>query len=419
MNLCWNITQIPNSRSENMINRIKYLAHFAIAFLLAGEGLVKADVYTCGVDYGDAAPSVPTISSTPTSLEPSAAVATLTVSPTSSTSSSPISGSAATTTTTSPTVAASTGLTASESKTLSLVTMAPSVPTLSSTPTSLAHNAALTTSVLSTTPPTPALLYVCAIDYDDASENYCGLKPCPLGDGCAKDLTCYAIPYAVCTPTTSPVPTKLATIPPTEAPVYNVFFCGETYEMAEANCWTAEACPSGTCSKTEEQCYGISTERCLSPAPTDAPTVAEPTTTDSMVSSLPTPASASPTTSSVPTVEVVNTQFCGLDYDDAMSSCSEATACPSGSGCPSNMGCYTGISCTATLTLLTTNAPATGSHVSSLSTPASTSPTTSSASTVVNTQFCGMDYDDAMASCSEATACPTGDGCLNVLLPRS
>jgi hypothetical protein len=183
--------------------------------------------------------------------------------------------------------------------------------------------------------------------------------------------------------------------------------------MAEANCWTAEACPSGTCSKTEEQCYGISTERCLSPAPTDAPTVAEPTTTDSMVSSLPTPASASPTTSSVPTVEVVNTQFCGLDYDDAMSSCSEATACPSGSGCPSNMGCYTGISCTATLTLLTTNAPATGSHVSSLSTPASTSPTTSSASTVVNTQFCGMDYDDAMASCSEATACPTGDGCLN------
>ena len=37
-----------------MVNHIRYRAYFAMAFLLAGEGLVKADVYVCGISYDDA-----------------------------------------------------------------------------------------------------------------------------------------------------------------------------------------------------------------------------------------------------------------------------------------------------------------------------------------------------------------------------
>ena len=227
-------------------------------------------------------------------------------------------------------------------------------------------------------------------------------------------------------PTTSPNPTSPTTIAPSKSPVYNIYFCGETYEVAEANCWTAEACSSGTCSSAGEQCFGISVERCLSPAPTDAPTVAGPMPSVSPTIS-PSP-TASPSTSPVPTVEVGNTLFCGVDYDDAMSSCSEATGCPSGAGCPNWMSCFTGISCAALLP--PSSAPPTvfatgGTDASLLSaspvpatpttSPNPTSPTTiaPSKSPVYNIYFCGETYEVAEANCWTAEACASGT-CSNV-----
>ena len=46
-------------------------------------------------------------------------------------------------------------------------------------------------------------------------------------------------------------------------------------------------------------------------------------------------------------IEVVNTLFCGMDYDDAVSSCSETTGCPTGGACPNGMSCFAGITCAA------------------------------------------------------------------------
>jgi hypothetical protein len=45
----------------------------------------------------------------------------------------------------------------------------------------------------------------------------------------------------------------------------------------------------------------------------------------------------------------VNTLFCGMDYDDAVSSCSKTTGCPDGGGCPDGMSCFSGISCATLL----------------------------------------------------------------------
>ena len=48
-------------------------------------------------------------------------------------------------------------------------------------------------------------------------------------------------------------------------------------------------------------------------------------------------------------IEVVNTLFCGTDYNDAASSCSETTGCPSGGRCPNGMSCFAGMTCLALL----------------------------------------------------------------------
>jgi hypothetical protein len=253
----------------------------------------------------------------------------------------------------------------------------------------------------------------------------------------ASDATTSSASPASAAPTTSPT-----TISPSASPVYNVYFCGETYEAAEAKCWTAEACPSGSCSDPAEQCFGVGVGRCVSPAPTDVPTVAGPRPSASpTVSPSPT---ASPSTSPLPTVEVVNTLFCGIDYDDAMAGCSEATGCPTGDGCPAGTSCFAGIACAALLP--TSSAPPTvsatggadGALTSASPVPAApttspnstsptmmtiapyTSPTTTiapsaspatiapSASPVYNIYFCGETYEVAEANCWTAEACPSG-----------
>jgi len=251
---------------------------------------------------------------------------------------------------------------------------------------------------------------VCGVDAFDAQANCLDLSMrCPSGDGCPSGKACFSVPADTCgslkeptmspsvvmmtdstmspsatstsqttmspsamstnqtmspsdvlettTTTSNPTITPTTAMPttsvPTASPIYSAFFCGETYELAEANCWTAEPCPSGSgCSKEGEDCFGISTDRCYSPAPTETPTGPGPRPSASpSVSTAPT---YGPSTSRIPTMlptlspsasPIVNTFYCGVDYDDAMSRCDSATPCPSGAGCPSDMTCFGNIQC--------------------------------------------------------------------------
>jgi hypothetical protein len=210
-------------------NRIRYHAYTALALLLADGGLVNADVYVCGNDYGDAVANcvintacpngagcsteqtcfaIPddecigmTTSPSPSVMpplyvcgisyedalsrcnSPSDACTNVTntsaycastededafarscfiipheTCPTIAPSNAPVSGSVAATATTSPTV---TAVSASVSPTASVVSKAPTIPTIS---------------------PTPEYISVCGEDYADASDNFCTLTNCPTGD---------------------------------------------------------------------------------------------------------------------------------------------------------------------------------------------------------------------------------------------
>jgi len=125
-------------------------------------------------------------------------------------------------------------------------------------------------------------------------------------------------------------------------------------------------------------------------------------------------ATASPSISAAPTAEVVETQFCGVDYNGAMSNCTAATACPKGAGCPTGMSCFAGISCAALLP------------------PPTLPPTTfwgklvgegSTAPPVPRIlRYCGMNPEDATNSCASnmpchdgnSLVCPSGETCFDI-----
>jgi len=320
--------------------------------------------------------------------------------------------------------------------------------------------------------PTPKFSKVCGSGYTDAANNFCTNPTCDNGE--CETGTCYALPYAKCEviaetipaeanavveesldvrlptsppPTQSPssaTPSYNPTEHPTQSPVYNVYFCGETYLLAEENCWTAELCSltNPACSKPGEDCYGISLPRCLSPAPTDAPTGPGPRPSASpTVSPAPTPKptlSMSPTKSPTPSPSkspVVNVLFCGETYNEAVENCSEATACPSGVGCPGTMQCYNGIMCPATMASsepnLTTDqmtTPADGSSTTLESDPTVLTPANGAAlggtptkspanwlqmlgltaAPTPNMRFCGFNRQDAADRCATTIPCPNG-----------
>ena len=257
--------------------------------------------------------------------------------------------------------------------------------------------------------------------------------------GCPEGAYCFSLPYVDCDtvvnelaaesaakvdtepePTTSPTTSAPTTPVPTKSPVYNRFFCGETYQLAEANCMTAEPCPSGSgCSKPGESCFGISTERCVSSSPTLTPTDSGPQPTDSPTKSVaPTPEPV-PTVSPITEAPVVNSMYCGASYMAALATCMDPTmACPTG-GCPNGLNCYAGIECvTDAPTVAPTDSgpqPTDSPTTSSAPTmkPVTGTPTTKpspapSKSPVVNTLFCGTEYGEAEANCSNLTACPSG-----------
>ena len=352
-----------------MANNKSYL-FAALALLLTGERLAKAEVYVCGTDYADA--------------ETNCVVNT----------------------------ACPAGDGCSTDQTCFAL---PEESCVDSTATTVSPAPTVT----------PADLYVCGISLEDAltkcrsevdyctdvtnTSAYCALT----GDSVTR--SCFIIAYEDCyttdnemmsmslnmsmnvslnstsatsVPTASATPVPSMSTVPSNAPIYNQFFCGIDYQTAESDCFKAEACPSGSCSKPGEQCFGISAERCISRAPTSPPTVAGPQpSANPTLTSLP---SMFPSTI-VPTAVVVNTMFCGADYDDATLSCSETgRACPTGSGCPPGLMCYAGITCVPPLppssaapTLLTAGA---GTATALSTSPVTTSPvTTSSAAPIILT----------------------------------
>jgi len=246
------------------------------------------------------------------------------------------------------------------------------------------------------------------------------------------------------TDTTTPVPTPSNSSDVfTSAPVYNRFFCGATYELAEKNCLTAQPCPTQVgCSVPGEACFGISMERCMSSSPTGSPSGPDPTM------------SPKPTQPSETKAPSANTFYCGANYTDAISQC---VACPSGfaTECPDGMSCFNGVQCSsstlaptpgsttldeATTTLATDPVVATdetttlatnGVSVGSASSigggddlpevlccagPNCPDDSTPCADLVAesidfdpsNTLYCGVDYNDAKDNCYERTPCPSG-----------
>jgi len=87
--------------------------------------------------------------------------------------------------------------------------------------------------------------------------------------GCEVGHTCYAIPFAPCSPTASPTGSLVPTTTASSVPVFdpdNLFYCGVTYEDAITNCYNLTACPDGAqdeCS-TGTTCYPV--ESCVAPA---------------------------------------------------------------------------------------------------------------------------------------------------------
>ena len=225
----------------------------------------------------------------------------------------------------------------------------------------------------------PTHIFVCGVDYDDAELNCNTNNDCPSGDGCLDGNTCFAVPIANCRPateTTVAATTTAAsdgsmgstqaagtTIAPnatvsfdvttaaadtteaTEEP--NLFFCGETYELAQQNCFTAVPCPAGGGCPANQACFGIQSE-CKSPEPTLSPSAMAGdantnltlgdlvTTPDDGTPALSTAAPSLSTVTSAPTkAPIVNTRFCGANYTDALQGCGFDRACPGGFECPS------------------------------------------------------------------------------------
>lgn len=137
---------------------------------------------------------------------------------------------------------------------------------------------AISLSPAPTAPPVkPTHKFVCGEDYGDAERNCNTNTGCPTGDGCAGGLTCFAVPYGNCpdpqaatttvaatedTTTVSPDgaepevvfepgnttetgTTEAASTEATSTEAANLFFCGESYELADQNCFTNLPCPAG------------------------------------------------------------------------------------------------------------------------------------------------------------------------------
>lgn len=216
-------------------------------------------------------------------------------------------------------------------------------------------------------------------------------------------------------------PSSSPTDRPTASPVFNKFFCGKDYFLAEQNCWTNDVCSATVpCTKPGEECFIISAERCMSAEPTGAPTGPGPRPSASPTrSAAPT---SSPTDSLGPTASptdspsrspIVNTNFCGANYFDAKDNCAETLPCPSGVGCPAGMNCFPGIACAP---LAGEGPPSDAMAVMDEGNSPTKSPVTwlqalgvGTAKPTLNNKFCGLNPQDAAERCmTTGVPCPDG-----------
>jgi hypothetical protein len=216
-----------------MVNRVGYFASFALALLLAGDVLVEADVYVCGVDYDDAAlncvintacprgegclseqtcfaipedkcvGTTATASPSPTSTPPDLFVCGITLGDALSRCRSAEDACAGVTGTTAYCAVADAG---SPDRSCFVIpreacfARAPSGSPASATGSTTPAPATATTTAAAVAPgassplggstaapaapadpPAPGGLFVCGVDYSDASDNYCALAACPNG----------------------------------------------------------------------------------------------------------------------------------------------------------------------------------------------------------------------------------------------
>ncbi|KAL7549621.1 hypothetical protein ACHAWF_012888 [Thalassiosira exigua] len=141
------------------------------------------------------------------------------------------------------------------------------------------------------------------------------------------------------------------------------FYCGTSYDDAEAECH--QACPSGSpaqCDVPEHgcwastTCYGRTRSPSASPTPLGLEQILFPT-----LNTAPSPG-AEPANDGVPSNQQAidySTWFCGYDWEWIENNCDKAVPCPRGDpvDCPVDMTCFSSTPCTMSPTQSPTSSP--------------------------------------------------------------
>jgi hypothetical protein len=253
-------------------------------------------------------------------------------------------------------------------------------------------------------------VYVCGNDYGDAVTNCVINTPCPLGDGCSTEQTCFAVPEPECVGMTTS-PSHSPTVTP------DLYVCGVSYDDALSKCNSAnDACANVTdttayCALAEDEiarsCFIVPHDACLSIAPTSAPvidtaTVAATTTSPTVATAS---ASASPTASSSvassttgPTVSVKPTASTLGTTSPTMTTVVTSSAPISSDPATAELG-------TMAPSITTVTSAPTSLELEPIAAAVDTTATPTPALLYV----CGSDYDDASVNYCGLAPCPLGD----------
>eukprot|EP00804_Cyclotella_cryptica_P013107 CCRYP_002378-RB/>CCRYP_002378-RB protein AED:0.04 eAED:0.04 QI:1304/1/1/1/1/0.9/10/693/1105 len=238
----------------------------------------------------------------------------------------------------------------------------------------------------------------CGVDWAEAntcSTKWCGKdESCPEGKSCFADTECNVLDQPPMKPTKTPTWS-----PVTYDDEVNNFFCGETYLDACAKCSYETYCRTGKHSECGPNSFCWPGVTCnvkdMEPEITPRPTID----------------SAEPTKSPLPYDDPTNFRFCGFNWTDASSSCTNGRMprwCPSGSEneCPQGQQCFADTTCHISTVVFPPSLQPTGSPTNYTS-PAPTLPAAAYDDPIF-TSFCGPTYLEASAACSIDTYCPSG-----------
>ena len=193
--------QKHKSTTKTMMNRSSYYVSAALALLLTGERLAKADVYVCGTDYADAAKNCIVNTACPKG-DGCSTDQTCFALPDESCVQAPM---VAVNTTdlyvcgidledammnchleddycTDVTDTTAYCKSSGEDVTRSCFIIPYAECPATTEPTTTSSPSISVSPTMSALPTTPPLLFVCGTDYSDAASNFCSLKTCPTGD---------------------------------------------------------------------------------------------------------------------------------------------------------------------------------------------------------------------------------------------